>query len=105
MSSLLLVCAIILAIGTYAFRVFGLVVSARVELGEKWENLMGTAAIFLIAGVLITSTFLQDDNFAGMARILGVTVAGIALACRVRLIAAIVIAVMVTALARLAGIQ
>lgn len=105
MSATLVVCAVALAICTYIFRTAGLFVTTRPKRRDQRHEFMRHCAVFLIAGVMITSTLLEQDSFAGIARILGVATAGVALALRAPLVLAIFMAIAVTGMARLAGLH
>lgn len=95
---------VILAVGTYAFRLAGPLLRTRAEVSERVETLLADAAIVLLAAVLVTTALTQDQQFAGVARLSGVLVAGV-LAWREAPFVVIVLAAAVsTALLRLAGV-
>ncbi|MCK9893942.1 AzlD domain-containing protein [Frankia sp. AgB32] len=90
-TSTLLVAIAVLAVGTYACRVAGPLLRARVTLPEQVERLTGRATVVLLAAVAATSTLIVDHGFAGPARLVGVVVGGL-LAWRRAPFAAVVLA-------------
>lgn len=95
---------VVLAVGTYAFRLAGPLLRTRAEVSERIEALLADAAIVLLMAVLTTTALTQDQQFAGFARVAGVLVAGV-LAWRPAPFVVIVLAAAITtALLRLAGI-
>ncbi|MFI6877619.1 AzlD domain-containing protein [Streptomyces sp. NPDC050400] len=99
-----LVAVLVLAAGTYAFRLAGPVLQGRVELPARVQELLGQAATVLLVALLATGALTAGHGFAGWARPAGVLVGG-ALAWRRAPFAVVVVgAAVVTALLRLAGL-
>jgi branched-subunit amino acid transport protein len=73
----LLVGAGVLGLGTYAFRLAGIVLSSRVQLPARLETLLSRGVVVLLAAVVATATVLQGAEFAGPARVLGVVAGGL----------------------------
>ncbi|MDT0380518.1 AzlD domain-containing protein [Streptomyces sp. DSM 42041] len=76
-SMTLVVAAFVLGAGTFAFRLAGPVLRARVELSPRVERLMGTSAVVLLAALVATAALLEGHEFAGWARPAGVAVGGV----------------------------
>ena len=70
-----------LAIGTYAFRVTGILLRDRVELPPLARLLLPVAAAILLAALAATAALTESGGFAGYARPAGVLV-GLLLAWR-----------------------
>lgn len=105
MSQSLLVLAgiVVLAVGTYAFRLAGPLLRTRAEVSERIEALLADAAIVLLMAVLTTTALTQDQQFAGFARVAGVLVAGVLAWRRAPFVVIVLAAAITTALLRLAG--
>ncbi len=64
-----------LAAGTFAFRLAGPLLADRYEFSAATQAWMTAAATTLLAGLIATSTLIQDGDFAGWARFGGVALA------------------------------
>ncbi|QFU88661.1 Branched-chain amino acid transport protein (AzlD) [Amycolatopsis sp. YIM 10] len=73
----LIVCAVVLGAGTFAFRFAGPALRAKVELNARAEKLMAAAAVVLLAALVATSALIEGTEFAGFARPAGVLVGGV----------------------------
>ncbi len=80
-----------LAVATYAIRLTGPLLRARVVLPPAVERLAGLAAVVLLAALVATTTLLDGHEPAGLARPTGVLV-GAVLAWRRAPIALVVLA-------------
>jgi branched-subunit amino acid transport protein len=69
--------AVVLGLGTFAFRFAGPVLRARVELSPRIERLMAVASVVLLAALVATAALLEGREFAGIARPAGVAVGGV----------------------------
>jgi branched-subunit amino acid transport protein len=69
--------AVVLGLGTFAFRFAGPVLRARVELSPRIERLMAVASVVLLAALVATAALLEGHEFAGIARPAGVAVGGL----------------------------
>lgn len=76
-STTLVIAAVVLGAGTFAFRFAGPVLRSRVELSPRLERLMGTSAVVLLAALVATAALLEGQEFAGWARPAGVAVGGL----------------------------
>ncbi|MFF8195117.1 AzlD domain-containing protein [Streptomyces bobili] len=72
---------LVLAVGTYAFRLVGPALHGRVELPARVRELLAAGAVVLLAALLATGALTEGGGFAGWARPAGVLVA-VALAWR-----------------------
>lgn len=70
----LLIGTIVLAVGTYAFRLAGLLLRERVKLSPRAERLMVLGAVVLLAALVAVSALTEGHSFAGFARPTGVLV-------------------------------
>jgi branched-subunit amino acid transport protein len=68
---------LVLAVGTYAFRLVGPVLHGRVELPARLQELLSAGAIVLLVALLATGALTESGGFAGWARPAGVLVAGV----------------------------
>ncbi|GLY13730.1 branched-chain amino acid transporter [Kineosporia sp. NBRC 101677] len=70
-----LLAILVLAAGTFAFRIAGPLLAGRYDFSPAAQAWMTSAATVLLAGLIATSTLIQDGAFAGWARTAGVGVA------------------------------
>ena len=77
----LLVAVGLLAVGTFAFRVAGPMLHARVASGvavsPRAARIVAVAATVLLTSVVATAALLEGPDFAGFARPAGVAVGGV----------------------------
>lgn len=100
-----LAAVLILAGGTYAFRLAGPILRDRLHLPALAERLLGMATVVLLTALAITAALTDGSGFAGVARPIGVAV-GAALALRkAPFVTVVLIAAATTALLRLAGLH
>jgi len=93
-----------LAVGTYAFRLSGVVLRDRLDLPAGLRRVLPLAAAALLAALAATAALMENGAFAGVARPAGVLV-GVVLAWRrAPFIAVVVAAAATAALLRLAGL-
>jgi branched-subunit amino acid transport protein len=97
----LLLPILILAVGTYAFRIVGPAVHGRVRLPRFVDDLLGDGAIVLLSALTVTSAVFEAGQFAGWARPIGVAVAGALAIIKAPFPVIVVSAALVTALLRL----
>ncbi|HBR4538585.1 AzlD domain-containing protein [Klebsiella pneumoniae] len=93
----------ILSLGTYLMRLGGAKLGNRLAFSERSQALLSDAATVLLFSVALATTFYEGAHFAGMARVLGVAFAVFLAWRKVPLIGVIIVAAVVTALLRLAG--
>jgi branched-subunit amino acid transport protein len=73
----LVLAAVVLGAGTFAFRFAGPVLRTRFELPPRVERLLAVAAVVLLAALVGTASLLDGHHFAGFARATGVAVGGV----------------------------
>ena len=96
---------LVLAAGTYAFRLAGPVLRGRVRIPDRMQRLLSVAAVVLLAALATTAALTQGHGFSGWARTAGVLVGGV-LAARKLPFPVIVAGAMATAaLLRLLGVR
>ncbi|MDX3383640.1 AzlD domain-containing protein [Streptomyces niveiscabiei] len=75
------VAILVLALGTYAFRLTGPLLHGRVTLPARVQELLSAGAVVLLVALLATGALTEGGGFSGWARPLGV-LAGVGLAWR-----------------------
>jgi len=95
----------VLAAFTFAFRLAGPLLRARVSVPTGAQRLLGSAAAVLLVALAATSALTQDGGFAGWARPAGVLVAAVLAVRRVPFPVVVLAAAVVTALLRLGGVH
>lgn len=100
-----LIAIVLLAAGTYAFRVTGPLLQHRMVVPDGVRRLMSVAAAVLLIALVATATLTEGNGFAGWARPAGVLVAGVLILRRVSFPIVIIAAAATTALLRLAGVS
>lgn len=96
---------LVLAAGTYAFRVAGPLLRDRLRLSDRVRELMSTAATVMLFALVATSTLTEGQGFAGLALPAGVLVGAVAAWRRAPFVVVVVLAAATTALLRLAGVE
>jgi branched-subunit amino acid transport protein len=71
------VAVLVLAVGTYAFRVSGPVLRNRVRVPDQVDRLLAEASTVLLVGLVATSAVVEGQGFAGWARLAAVAVAAV----------------------------
>jgi branched-subunit amino acid transport protein len=71
------IAVLVLAVGTYVFRVAGPLLRERVELSERVRELMSAAALVLLVSLVATASLMDGRQFAGVALPAGVLVGGV----------------------------
>ncbi|MFF8884145.1 AzlD domain-containing protein [Streptomyces flaveolus] len=99
-----LACVLVLAAGTYAFRLAGPVLHGRVELPARVQELLTVGATVLLVALLATGALTEGQGFAGWARPAGVLFGGILAWRKAPFVVVVVGAATASALLRLAGI-
>jgi branched-subunit amino acid transport protein len=108
----LLVVILVLAAGTYAFRLGGALLGGRLNRRDRTATLPGPlarllplAAVALLAALAATAALTEGSGFAGYARPAGVLAGALAAWRRLPFIAVVIIAAGTAALLRLAGVH
>lgn len=95
---------LVLAVGTYAFRLTGPVLHGRVEIPIRVRELLAGAAVVLLVALLATGALTEDGGFAGWARPAGVLVGGLLAWRRAPFVAVVLGAAATTAVLRAVGV-
>ncbi|MFD9206673.1 AzlD domain-containing protein [Streptomyces sioyaensis] len=101
----LVVAMLVLAAGTYGFRLAGPLLRSRMTFPPRAERLMETSAVVLLASLVATTALTQGHGAAGVARPVGVAVAGVLAWRKVPFLAVVLAAAAVTAVLRLLGVE
>lgn len=99
-----IVAVLVLAAGTYAFRVAGPLLRGRVELPQRARELMSTAAVVLLFALIVTAALMDGRRFAGWALPAGVLVGGVLAWRKAPFIAVVIAAAATTAGLRWLGV-
>ena len=99
-----IVAVLVLAVGTYGFRVAGPLLRDRLELSERAEELMSTAAVVLLVSLVATASLMDGRRFAGFALPAGVLVGGVLAWRRAPFVVVVIAAAASTAGLRLLGV-
>jgi branched-subunit amino acid transport protein len=94
-----------LAAGTYAFRLSGQVLRARIAFPPWAERLLQAAATVLLAALVATTALTEGHGFAGLARPAGVLAGGVLAWRKAPFLVVVLAAAAVTAVARLLGVR
>ena len=96
---------VLLAAGTYGFRLSGWVLRARVAFPPRVSRLLEAGAVVLLAALVAVTGLTAGHGFGGYARLAGVLVAGVLAWRKAPFIVIVVSAAAVTALLRLARVD
>jgi branched-subunit amino acid transport protein len=100
----LVIAALVLGGGTFAFRFAGPALRTRVKLSPRAERLMTTAAVVLLAALVATAALIEGHEFAGIARPVGVLAGGVLAWRKAPFVAVVVVAAVTAAGLRLLGV-
>jgi branched-subunit amino acid transport protein len=95
---------LVLAVGTYGFRIVGPVLRHRVAVPPAVQQLLTDAATVVLVGLVATSALTEGHDFAGWARPAGVLVALALVLRRAPFPVVVVAAAATTAALRLLGL-
>ncbi|WP_411292917.1 AzlD domain-containing protein [Streptomyces sp. CBMA123] len=95
---------LLLAVGTYAYRVAGPLLGRRLALSERLRHLLTVAAAVLLVALVATGALTQGHGFSGWARPAGVLVAGVLAWRKAPFPLVVVAAAATTAVLRLCGV-
>ncbi|MFD8521812.1 AzlD domain-containing protein [Streptomyces capillispiralis] len=95
---------LVLAAGTYAFRLVGPALHGRVELPDRLRELLAAGAVVLLVALLATGALTEGGGFAGWARPAGVLAGGVLAWRRAPFAVVVVGAAATTAALRAAGV-
>ena len=96
---------VLLAGGTYAFRLCGPVLHRRIDLSSRVRGMLSVAATVLLCALVAISALTAGHAFAGWARPAGVLVGGVLAARRAPFLVAVIAAVVTTAVLRRLGLS
>ncbi|SDT36004.1 Branched-chain amino acid transport protein (AzlD) [Streptomyces sp. TLI_053] len=99
-----LLAILLLAAGTYAFRLAGPLLGSRLTVSDRLRHLLAVAAAVLLVALTATGALTAGNDFAGWARPAGVLVAGVLALRRAPFPLVVVAAAGTTALLRLCGV-
>ncbi|MFC5662172.1 AzlD domain-containing protein [Kitasatospora misakiensis] len=99
-----LLAVLLLAAGTYAFRLAGPLLGDRLTVSDRVRRLLAVAAAVLLVALIATGALTQGHDFAGWARPAGVLVGGVLALRRAPFPAVVVAAAATTAVLRLCGV-
>ena len=94
-----------LAAGTYAFRLSGQLLRARISFPPRAEKLLEGAAVVLLAALVATTAPTQGHGFAGIARPVGVLVGGVLAWRKAPFLVVVIAAAATTAVLHLLGVH
>ncbi|GAB3150293.1 AzlD domain-containing protein [Micromonospora sonneratiae] len=103
-ATVLIAVILALAVGTYAFRLAGVVLRDRLNLPGWLHRLLPMGAAALLAALAATAALTEAGAFAGIARPVGVLVGAVAAWRRAPFVVVILAAATTTALLRLLGV-
>jgi branched-subunit amino acid transport protein len=95
---------IVLALGTYAFRLAGPLLRERITLPDRVRELLQTAATVLLVALIATSALTKGGHFAGWALPAGIAVGGLAAWRKAPFVIVVLLAAATTAGLRWAGV-
>lgn len=96
---------LVLAVGTFGFRIAGPLLSERLQLSARVQELMSMATIAMLGALVATSTLMVQGGFAGWARPTGVFVGALLAWRRLPFIAVVVASAVTAAGLRLLGVS
>jgi branched-subunit amino acid transport protein len=71
------IAVLVMAAGTYAFRVAGPLLRERIEVPERIRELLSTAALVLLVALVATASLMSGRHLAGVALPVGVLAGGV----------------------------
>ncbi|HEY3260680.1 MAG TPA: AzlD domain-containing protein [Pseudonocardiaceae bacterium] len=95
---------LVLAAGTYAFRLAGPVLRERLQVSASVQRLLMLGAVALLAALIATAAFTSGGGFAGWARPAGVAVGAAAALRRLPFVVVVISAAATTAALRALGV-
>lgn len=96
---------VLLAIGTYIMRAGGGEIGERLSPYPRVQVAMEDGAFLILASVVAVTALTEGQSFAGFARVLGVGVSGVLAWRGVSLPIVLLVAAVVTAVARALGVN
>lgn len=96
---------LVLAAGTYGFRLAGPVLRDRLHVPPVAERMLAMATVALLTALAVTAALTEGGGFAGWARPAGVAVGAVLALRRAPFVAVVLVAAATTALLRLVGVH
>ena len=104
-SPLLIAAMLMLAAGTFAFRLAGRVLRARIAFPARVERLLETGTVVLLTALVATTGLTEGHGFVGFARPAGVLAGGVLAWRKAPFLVVVLGAAATTALLRLLGVH
>ncbi|WP_163998646.1 AzlD domain-containing protein [Pyxidicoccus caerfyrddinensis] len=95
---------LLLAAGTYAFRLAGPLLSQRIQVSARVQRLLTLSAIALLSALVATATLTSSGGFGGAARPTGVAVGAVLAWFRLPFVVVVVAAAGTAAVLRMLGV-
>ncbi|MCY1021318.1 AzlD domain-containing protein [Pyxidicoccus sp. MSG2] len=95
---------LLLAAGTYAFRLAGPLLSQRIQVSAHVQRLLTLSAIALLSALVATATLTSNGGFGGVARPAGVAVGAVLAWFRLPFVVVVVAAAGTAAVLRMLGV-
>lgn len=99
-----LLAIVLLAAGTYAFRLAGPLLEHRIRIPDRLQRLLAVAASVLLIALVATAALAEGHGFAGWARPAGVLVGGVLAVRHMPFPVVVIAAAVTTATLRLCGV-
>ena len=96
---------LLLAAGTFAFRLAGPLLSQRLQVSARVQRLLTLSAIALLAALVATAALTSNGGFSGAARPAGVSVGALLAWFRLPFVVVVVAAAGTAAVLRMLGVQ
>ncbi|WP_164013282.1 AzlD domain-containing protein [Pyxidicoccus trucidator] len=96
---------LVLAAGTYAFRLAGPLLSQRIQISTRVQRLLTLSAIALLSALVATATLTSNGGFTGWARTAGVAVGALVAWWRLPFVVVVVAAAGTAAVLRMLGVS
>ncbi len=100
-----LAAVLVLAAGTYAFRLAGPLLRDRITLPDRARELLSMSATVLLVALVATSSLTKGQGFAGWSLPIGVLVGGLAAWRKAPFVVVVLLAAATTAGLRFAGLS
>ncbi|MGW5383865.1 AzlD domain-containing protein [Nocardia sp. NPDC003963] len=100
----LVAAALVLAVGTFAFRLAGPALGSRITVSDRAAELLENASVVVLAALVVTTGLTEEGGSAGIARPAGVLLAGVLHRYRAPLPLVLGAAATATGVLRLSGV-
>lgn len=96
---------VLLGVGTFGYRIAGVQLKSRLRLSPRTSLLLTAASVILLLALVVSSTLVDGNEFAGWARPAGVAVGGILAWRKAPFVVVVLAAAAVAAGLRLIGVS